>query len=97
MTTETELLEKTKFKEPKKWVVIAINDDITPFDFVVHMLQTIFNHDEEFSIELANTIHEEGSSVIGIYDFEIAEMRALEASALARSENFPLQIKIEQD
>lgn len=93
----TAIMEKTKIKEPKKWVVIAINDDTTPFEFVIHLLQTIFNHDEVFSIELAHSIHDDGSAVIGIYDFEIAEIKSLEATALSRAEGFPLQLKIEQD
>jgi len=95
--SNTAILEKIKIKEPKKWVVIAINDDTTPFDFVIHMLQTIFNHEEEFAIELANSIHDDGSAVIGIYDFEIAEIKAIESTKMARDEGFPLQFRIEQD
>lgn len=98
---ETEILKKentkNKIKEPKKYRVIAINDDITPMDFVVALLVGIFNHDEAAALSLTMQIHQEGSAVVGTYSYEIAEQKGIEATELSRSNGFPLQFKIEQE
>lgn len=96
MSTDTLLEEKTKtiIKEPSKWTVIVLNDDTTPMDFVVAMLIEIFKHDEEKAVRTTLSIHESGSGVAGIYDFEIAEAKAVDGTKMARDNGFPLQIKI---
>lgn len=88
---------KNKIKEPKKYRVIAINDDITPMDFVVAIMINIFNHDEVAAVNLTMQIHQEGSAVAGTYSYEIAEQKGIEATELARSNGFPLQFRIEQE
>ena len=99
MTTEVQIDEKIKQKvrEPKRWKVIFLNDDTTPMDFVIELLTTIFKHNQETAKELTIQIHTEGSGIAGIYSFEIAEIKAVEATQLARSNGFPLQIKMEEE
>lgn len=99
MSTDTAVLEKTNIKltEPKKWKVIFLNDDATPMDFVTKLLTELFRHTEENAVKLMLEIHNEGSAVVGVYSFEIAEAKSVEATTVSRSNGFPLQIKIEQE
>jgi ATP-dependent Clp protease adaptor protein ClpS len=88
---------KNKIKEPKRFQVVVINDDITPMDFVAALLISIFNHDEKTALNLTMQVHQEGSAVVGTYSYEIAEQKGIEATELSRSSGFPLQFKIEQE
>lgn len=83
--------------EPKRWKVILINDDVTPVDFVVSLLMGVFKHDPNSAGNITMQIHETGSGVAGVYNFEIAEIKAVESTTLARSAGYPLQIKMEED
>ena len=85
---------KQKITEPLKYKVIFVNDDQTPMDFVVDLLIQIFKHSQESAKDLTMKIHEEGSAVVGVYTFEIAEQKGVEATNLSRSHGFPLQIKL---
>jgi ATP-dependent Clp protease adaptor protein ClpS len=98
-TTEIQIDEKIKQKvqEPKRFKVILLNDDTTPMDFVMGILETIFKHTQETSKEITVEIHNTGSGVAGVYSFEIAEVKAVESTQLARSNGFPLQIKMEEE
>lgn len=88
---------KQKIQEPKQWQVILINDDHTPMDFVIDLLMDIFGHTYDQAETIMLQVHETGSGIAGIYSFEIAETKAVEATTMARAANFPLQIKIEED
>ena len=88
---------KQKVQEPKNWKVIMVNDDSTPMDFVVGLLVEIFKHTSETAQKVMLQIHNEGSGVAGVYTFEIAEAKSVEATTIARSNGFPLQIKIEEE
>tara|TARA_B100000927_G_scaffold241411_1_gene202879 strand:+ start:1716 stop:2009 length:294 start_codon:yes stop_codon:yes gene_type:complete len=88
---------KQKITEPLKYKVIFVNDDQTPMDFVVDLLIQIFKHSQESAKKLTMKIHEEGSAVVGVYTFEIAEQKGVEATNLSRSHGFPLQIKLEKE
>ena len=91
--------EKTKqrFKEPSKYKVIVLNDNYTPMDFVVAMFMEVFRHDSKVAIALTMKIHNDGSAVAGTYTYEIAEQKGIEATNMARENNFPLMIKVEAE
>ncbi len=101
MTVESDVKidEKVKqtIQEPKHWKVILLNDDYTPMDFVIQVLQEIFKHSQETATNITMQIHNEGSGIAGVYSFEIAEVKAVEATTLARSNGFPLQVKMEEE
>lgn len=80
---------------PSLFNVIYMNDDVTTMEFVVESLKTVFDHSEESALNLTYQIHEEGSSVVATYPYEIAEQRGVEATLLARNNGFPLAIKLE--
>ena len=94
-----DIQEKVKYivEDPGKYKVIFMNDNQTPMDFVVSILVEVFKHTEKTAQELTMKIHNDGSTVVGLYTFEIAEQRSLEATKLARTNGFPLQIAIEKE
>lgn len=98
---DTDVLERKKSKlkltEPTKWKVIMLNDDYTTMEFVIHALKTVFKHNDESANELMIQIHTQGSAVVGVYSFEIAESKVVETTTMARGNGFPLQLKIAQE
>lgn len=84
-------------KEPGKFKVVVCNDDVTPVDFVIAMLIKVFRHDEAQAIKLTVQVHEQGKGVAGVYPHEIAEQKAIDATNMARLNNFPLITKIEAE
>jgi ATP-dependent Clp protease adaptor protein ClpS len=83
--------------EPKKYKVLVLNDNHTPMEFVIAMLVKIFRHNETSAINLTMNIHNQGSAVAGIYSYEIAEQKSMEATMLARDHGHPLQLKLEPE
>lgn len=86
---------KTNIQPPSLFNVIYLNDDTTTMEFVVESLKNIFHHSEESAIEITHRIHEEGSSVVSTLPYEIAEQKGVEATMLARTNGFPLNVKLE--
>ncbi len=98
-STDIQLDEKIKVKisEPNRWKVILLNDDSTPMDFVISLLVEIFKHTVDTANDIMFQVHETGSGIAGVYSFEIAEAKAVEATSQARSNGHPLQIKLEEE
>lgn len=86
---------KTSVQPPSLFNVIYLNDDTTTMEFVVESLKNIFHHTEETAIEITHRIHQEGSSVVSTLPYEIAEQKGVEATMLARTNGFPLNVKLE--
>ena len=97
--TKIETNEKTvvSVQPPKLWKVVFLNDDKTPMEFVVEVLMRIFKHDESNSKDLTLEIHNTGSAVVGIYNYEVAEQKGLETTQLAKANGFPLQVTLEEE
>lgn len=83
--------------EPPMFRVIYINDEKTSVEFVVETLITHFNYNSETAETITLDIHQQGSAVVAILPYEIAEQKGLEVTVSARSNGFPLQIKLEPD
>ena len=98
-STDIQLDEKIKIttQEPKRWKVVLLNDDSTPMEFVVSILIEIFRHTTDTARDIMLQVHETGSGIAGVYSFEIAEVKAVEATNLARASGYPLQIKLEEE
>ena len=88
---------KLNIPEPPNYRVIYINDEQTTQEFVVETLKVIFNYDEGAAFALTMKVHEEGSAVVAVMPYELAEQKGIEVTMLARNNGFPLQVKIEQD
>ncbi len=99
MSTEAKIEEKVtvSLQPPKMWKVIFLNDDETPMELVIELLTKIFKHTESSAKEVTLEIHNTGSGVAGVYSFEIAEQRSIEATTVARSNGSPLRIQVEQE
>ena len=83
-------------QKPGKFAVILHNDDYTPMEFVVYALQEVFNHPHERAEQIMLNVHKEGLGVAGIYRLEIAETKAYETAELAKENQYPLKITIEE-
>lgn len=96
---KTKVDEKIKIvaKEPSQYKVVFMNDDKTPMDFVVSLLVELFKHSETTAHTLTMKIHEEGSGVVGVYSYEVAEQKAVEATGYCRENGFPLRINVEEE
>ena len=96
---EIQLDEKIdiEIKPPKKYKVVFLNDDTTPMEFVITVLVDIFKHTEETARDITMQIHTDGSGVVGVYSYEIAEQKAIETTTLARNAGFQLQIRVEEE
>ena len=88
---------KLNIKEPPNFRVIYINDETTTMEFVVESLISIFDISEERAVELTHKIHEDGSAVVAVMPYEMAEQKGIEVTILARSHGFPLQVKLESE
>ena len=90
------VLEKDpETKLPPSYQVVLINDDYTPMEFVVYVLQTVFNHTHEKSTQIMMAVHTKGKGVCGIFSKEIAEMMSYEVNNMAKHHNHPLLSEIE--
>ena len=87
----------TNLKEPSLFKVIYVNDDATTMEFVVESLMTVFGHSQEASEEITMEIHTQGSSVVAVLPYEIAEQKGLEGTQMARNQGYPLIVKLEED
>ena len=98
-STDIQIDEKIKIRatEPKRWKVIFLNDDTTPMEFVISVLTEVFRHTTDSGRDIMLQVHETGSGIAGVYSFEIAEAKAVEATNLARTNGHPLQIKLEEE
>lgn len=88
---------KQEITVPKKFKVIVLNDDATPMDWVIQLLVSIFKHSQETAKQLTLTIHNEGSGIAGIYSYEVAEQKSIEAVNISREHGFPLTFRLEQE
>ncbi|MDR2194679.1 MAG: ATP-dependent Clp protease adaptor ClpS [Treponema sp.] len=85
-----------KFKEPRDYRVILLNDNYTPMDFVVEVLRMIFHKDELEANRLMIDIHRKGKGIVGQYPFDIAQTKTNQVHSLARQAEVPLRCVIEE-
>lgn len=97
--TDTKITIKpnTTIAEPPMFKVIYMNDDLTTMEFVVSSLIEHFNYSSDTAMNITTGIHETGSAVVAILPYEIAEQKGIEVTLDARSQGYPLQVKIEAD
>ena len=83
--------------EPPMVKVIYINDELTSMEFVVRTLVNHFNYTSDTAVNITTGIHDSGSAVVAVLPYEIAEQKGIEVTMEARTEGFPLQVKIEAE
>lgn len=88
---------RTDIEPPRNFKVIYLNDEITTMEFVIQSLIDVFDYEFDDATKVCKQVHEEGSSVVAVLPYELAEHKGVEVTLLARAQNFPLQIKIEPE
>ena len=90
---------KKKVREPEKpgkFAVALHNDDFTPMEFVVYVLQEIFHHPSDRAEQIMLSVHKEGMGIAGVYRAEIAEQKAYDTAEEAKENQYPLKITIDE-
>lgn len=95
--TKTKIKPNLALQEPPLYKIIYMNDDVTTMEFVVTSLIDYFNYNEETAVSITKNIHDDGSAVVAILPYEIAEQKGIEVTINARSKGYPLQIKVEAE
>jgi ATP-dependent Clp protease adaptor protein ClpS len=97
MSTEVKakIAVRTNVAPPPDYRVIFVNDNTTTVEFVMEILMSLFSYTPEDAKNLTVKIHDEGAAVVAIMPYELAEQKAIETTAIARSNGFPLNVKIE--
>jgi ATP-dependent Clp protease adaptor protein ClpS len=95
--TKPKIKPNLALTEPPLFKIIYINDDVTSMEFVVSSLIEFFNYTAETAENITDNIHEGGSAIVAVLPYEIAEQKGIEVTISARSQGFPLQIKVEAD
>lgn len=87
----------TKAKRPPMYKVVLLNDDFTPMDFVVTVIEHIYRKSHEEAVDLMLAIHEKGSAIVGVYTREVAETKVDQTVEYARINEHPLQCAMEPE
>ncbi len=87
---------KPKLKKPPMFKVVMLNDDYTPMEFVVMVLEQLFRLDHEAAVQVMLNVHQKGKGVCGVFPREIAETRVAQVMELARANEHPLQCTVEK-
>jgi ATP-dependent Clp protease adaptor protein ClpS len=88
---------RPKTRKPSMYKVMLLNDDFTPMDFVVHILEKFFNKTRQEASDIMMQVHRRGVGVCGIYTFEIAETKVTQVMDFARTHEQPLQCTMEKE
>jgi ATP-dependent Clp protease adaptor protein ClpS len=94
--TQTLVRPATKTESPPFYKVVMLNDDFTPREFVVHVLQKFFRKNEVDATQVMLQIHHKGMGVAGVYSYEIAETKAYQCNDYARQNHYPLKCTVEK-
>ena len=97
--TDVNVLTRTraKPKKPSMYRVLLLNDDFTPMDFVVHILERFFSKNREEATEIMLQVHRRGVGVCGVYTYEVAETKVNLVMDYARKNEHPLQCTMEKE
>lgn len=87
---------KTQTRRPSLYRVLLLNDDYTPMEFVIHVLERFFNKSIEDATEIMLHVHHNGVGECGVYTYEIAETKVMLVMDFARQHNHPLQCIMEK-
>ena len=97
--TEGDVLERTRqeTKKPELFKVLLLNDDYTTMDFVVDILENVFNKPPAEAYRIMMAVHTQGLGLCGVYTFDVAETKVATVADLARAQGFPLRATMEPE
>ena len=87
---------RPKIKQPPLFRVVLINDDYTPMEFVVDILESIFGMERTRATQVMLEVHTKGKGICGVYNFEIAETKVAQVMGIAQQHQHPLLVEMEQ-
>jgi len=88
---------RPKVKKPSLYKVLMLNDDYTPMEFVVHVLERYFGKNAEEATRIMLHVHQKGVGICGVFTFEVAETKVNQVMDLARKNQHPLQCTLEKE
>ena len=88
---------RPKTKKPSMYKVLMLNDDFTPMEFVVHVLERFFSKNREEATQIMLHVHRRGVGLCGVYTYEVAETKVNQVIEFARQNQHPLQCTMERD
>ena len=95
--TGTIVKARPKTKKPSMYRVLLLNDDYTPMEFVVHVLERFFGKSREEATEIMLHVHHRGVGVCGVFTYEVAETKVAQTIEFARRHQHPLQCTMEKE
>jgi len=88
---------RPKTQRPPLYKVLLLNDDYTPMEFVVHVLERFFSITHAQAVEIMLTVHKKGVAVVGVFSHEVAETKVAQVMDFARRHQHPLQCTMEKE
>ena len=88
---------RPKVKKPSMYKVLMLNDDYTPMEFVVHVLERFFSKNSDEATQIMLHVHQKGVGICGVYTYEVAETKVTQTMDLARKHQHPLQCTLEKE
>ena len=88
---------RPRTQRPSMYKVLMLNDDYTPMEFVVHVLERFFHMDHAHAVDIMLTVHNQGIAVVGVFSFEVAETKVTQVMDYARQHQHPLQCTMEKE
>ena len=88
---------KPKTRKPSMYRVVMLNDDYTPMEFVVHVLERFFSKTHEEAMQIMLHVHQKGVGVCGVFTYEVAETKVTQVMDLAQQHQHPLQCTLEKE
>ncbi len=96
-STDVVVKSRTKTKKPSLYKVLMLNDDYTPMEFVVHVLEQFFSKGREEATQIMLQVHRRGVGVCGVFTYEVAETKVTQVVDYARKHQHPLQCTLEKE
>lgn len=96
-TTGVVVKTRSKVKRPSMYRVLMLNDDYTPMEFVVHVLERFFNKNREEATRIMLHVHRRGVGICGVFTYEVAETKVTQVMDFARQHQHPLQCTLEKE
>jgi ATP-dependent Clp protease adaptor protein ClpS len=93
----TQINVNNELTEPPMFKVIYLNDNGTTMEFVIESLMNFFDYNTDTAVKITQDIHAEGSAIVAVLPYEVAEQKGIEVTLCARSVNMPLQVKLEPE
>jgi ATP-dependent Clp protease adaptor protein ClpS len=88
---------RPKTKRPSLYKVLLLNDDYTPMEFVVHVLEQFFNKAREEAVQIMLHVHRQGVGICGVFTYEVAETKVAQVIEFSRRHQHPLQCTMEKE